>query len=182
MGRVKGSMLVDFVKNIRASKSGAYQDRLTDQDREVISGRIIPSAWYPFETYKNCFNAVVDVEAGGDMKKVTEWGRIYGEAIVTALYKGVIKTGNPCETLKRYDMFWPNFFDFGKVETTIDSDTEARMTIRDFDPDFEALYYMIRGWIERSVELAGGKNVEIVLLSRSWEGDPETSIRISWAL
>jgi hypothetical protein len=53
MVKVKGTMIVLFVKGIRADKSGRHDPFLTDQDRGIISQQILPSAWYPAETYKN---------------------------------------------------------------------------------------------------------------------------------
>jgi hypothetical protein len=43
-----------------------------------------------------------------------------------------------------------------------------------------AIYEMISGWLERTVELAGGKNPRIDFKARSWAGDPTTIYRISW--
>ena len=95
MAQVKGTILIDFVKTIKADKSGAYDEFLTDQDREIISQRILPSGWYPYQTFRNCFNASVQVLAKNDMEKVEQWGRLYGEAIITSVYKGLIKEGAP---------------------------------------------------------------------------------------
>ncbi|MFX1397984.1 MAG: hypothetical protein ACFFAS_13185 [Promethearchaeota archaeon] len=58
-------MIKPLVIGIKADKSGAYDNLLTDEDKEVISERIFDAAWYPFETYKNCFNAVARIFARG---------------------------------------------------------------------------------------------------------------------
>lgn len=180
MAQVKGTLLIDFVKTVKADKSGAYDAYLTDQDRKIISEHILPSAWYPFETFKNCFNASVMVLAKGDMETVREWGRLYGEAIITSVYKGLIKGGSPLESLKKYGIYIRNFFDFGEILIEAVSENEAIVTIKEMDNDFEPLYHMVKGWIERSLEMCGAKNISVEFISKSWEGKPETSIKYSW--
>ncbi len=182
MAQVKGTILVDFVKTIKADKIGAYDKYLTDEDKQILSSRILPSSWYPYETFKNCFGAVVKVLAKDDMETVRQWGRIYGEAIITSVYKGVVKEGQPMESLDKYRTYVRNMFDFGEFEGERISDNETLLRIKGFDPDFKPIYYMMAGWIERSLELCGAKNIECVFQEKAWEGDPETSIKCTWTL
>lgn len=58
MGNVKGSILLDWVKAVRADKKGSYDKLLSDADKEIVARTILPSSWYPFETYMACFKAV----------------------------------------------------------------------------------------------------------------------------
>ena len=182
MARVKGTILVDFVKTIRADKTGAYDSYLTDEDRRIISERILPSGWYPYDTFKRCFNAVVAVLAKNDMEKVRQWGRIYGENIITNVYKGFIKQGAPMESLKKYSTYIRNLFDFGEFIVEPVSENEAFIIVRGLDKDFEPQYHMMRGWLERSLELCGAKDIKVEVISLEWEGAPETKSRISWKI
>lgn len=182
MGNVKGSMLLEFVKGIRADKSGVYDSYLTEKDREIISQKVLSNTWYPFETYENCFKAVFNVVAKGDLKTVYEWGRIYGEKILTDIYKPVIKEGNPRKALEMLELITKHFFDFGKFEYSTISDNEVLHTIKDFAQDFEAYFHLSMGWIERCLELSGAKNVKSEFVSKSWEGAPETTIKFSWTI
>jgi uncharacterized protein (TIGR02265 family) len=180
MAKVKGTILVDFAKTIRADKSGAYAAYLTDQDRKIIADRILVSSWYPLETFKHCFQAVVTVLAKNDMEKVHQWGRLYGEHIITTVYKGIVKQGAPLESLQKYSSYIRNLFDFGAIEIKPLSDHEALIVIHDLDFDFEPQYHMMRGWLERSIELCGAKNIKTQTVSKAWEGAAQTSFKISW--
>ncbi len=182
MKRAKGSILIDFVKTIRADKSGVYDSYLTPQDKEIINQRILPSAWYPYETFRRCFEAVFQVLAKGDLEQVKKWGKIYGEAIMGSIYKGLIKQGEPLEYLKKYEIYIRNFFDFGEIKIEEEGPNQVIMHIRGFDKDFPPLYYMMYGWLERSLELCGVKGVKVESLEKSWEGGEETKVRISWEL
>jgi uncharacterized protein (TIGR02265 family) len=178
--KVKGSVLVDFIKTIRADKSGVYEPYLTDEDKKIIGQRILPSAWYPYETFKHCFQAVFEILAKGDPEKVREWGRSYGGTIMSGLYKGLLKQGEPMQYLKKYSTYIRNFFDFGAIEVKELSDNEVEMTIKDFDAEFVPAYYIMFGWLERTLEICGAKDIKSEVLERAWEGAPVTRIRISW--
>jgi hypothetical protein len=164
MGNVKGSMLLEFVKAVRADKSGVYDSYLTEKDKEIISLKILNNTWYPYETYENCFKAVFNVVAKGDLKTIYEWGRIYGEKIITSIYKPVITEGNPRKALEMLELI-----------------TKLH-TIKDFAQDFEPYFHLSRGWIERCLELSGAKNVKSEFISKSWEGTPETTIKFSLSI
>jgi len=180
MSRVKGTILIDFVKTIKADQTGVYDAYLADEDRELINSRILPSAWYPYDFFINCFTAVAQQLAKGDMKVVHEWGRIYGEAIITGVYRGMVKEGAPMDSLKKYGTHIRNLFDFGEIEVKPLTDSSAEIMIRGFKPDFEPQYHMMAGWVERSLELCGAKDINFTLKQKTWEGDPQTSAEISW--
>ena len=180
--KVKGSVLIDFIKTIRADKSGVYEPYLTDEDREIIDQRILPSAWYPYDTFKHCFQAIFEVLAKGDLEKIREWGRMYGEAIMKGIYKGLLKEGDPLHYLKKYNTYLRNFFDFGSIEIKELSENEVEMALKDFDAQFVPAYYMMFGWLERTLEVCGAKNIKFEVLDRAWEGAPETRISISWKM
>jgi len=182
MAKVKGTILIDFIKTIKADKSGTYDAYLTDRDREILSERILPSGWYPYETFRNCFSAAVKVLAKDDMEMVRKWGKLYGESIITSVYKGIIKEGSPMDSLKKYGTYIRNMFDFGEIMVEALSDNEAMIVIKDTDRDFEPLYYMMVGWIERSLELCGAKDIKTELVSKSWEGAPVTSVKLTWTV
>jgi len=180
MAKVKGTILIDFVKTIKADKSGTYDPFLTDEDRKIIDERLLASAWYPYDTFKHCMQAAVHILAKDNMDTVHQWGRMYGEAIVTGVYKGMIKEGRPMESLQKYNSSVRNLFDFGELRVEPKGDNQATMKIRGFDPDFEPQFHMIAGWIERSLELCGAKDIECRFEEKSWEGGDETSLALSW--
>lgn len=182
MPNVKGTILIDFVKTIKADSSGAYNAYLNDLDREILHQRLLPSGWYPYQTFKNCFNAVFKVLAKGDLEKVRQWGRVYGEAIITGVYKSIIKEGEPLESLMKYSTHIRNFFDFGEILVEPVEKDQALVRIRGFDPTFQPQYSIMQGWLERSLELCGAKNIRTEVIAATWKGAPETIVKITWQM
>jgi len=182
MKRVKGSILIDFIKTIKASKDPAYERYLTAEDRQLLSQRLLPSAWYPFETFRHAFQGIFEVLAKKNLDTVRSWGRLYGEAIVSGFYKGIIRDGHPMDSLQKYPTYLRNMLDFGSMEVKETGPTEALVTIRDFDPTLVPMFYMVFGWLERSLEMCGAKEIKSEVLAASWQGAPETKVKMTWKL
>jgi hypothetical protein len=181
--QVKGSIFVEFVKVIRANKSGDFEKYLTEADRKIISQQILPNIWYPYETFKHCLTAVFEVIAKKDLETAKEWGRLYAHAIMGDIYKGMLKPGAPLSFLKKVVILGRNFFDSGSVESvSIIADNQVVYKMAKFDPQFAPIHYMLLGWMERSTEMCGAKNLNSEMLTKSWEGGADTSVRLTWTL
>lgn len=182
MARVKGTILIDSVKVIRSDPKKRFDRYLTASDKQIIGERILPSAWYPYETYKNCFAAVAAVIGNNNPQTIRQWGQLYGEAIISGVYKGLIREGAPIQSLEKYSTHIHNLFDFGEIQTVPLAAQEVEMVMRGFDADFQPQYHMMRGWLERSVELCGARDLKSDFSMKSWDGAPETRLAMAWRL
>jgi len=180
MRKVKGSIFIPWVKAIKADKSGSYDDYLTQEDKEILAGLILPSSWYSFETYKHCFNAVSSVFARNNPETVRLWGREYSNQIMGSVYKRAIQYGDPKLAMEQFEYVFKSMFNFARVDTKIVSDTELIFSIEEYDPDFELCYHLFRGWLEKFIELCLKKEVRSEFLQKTWEGAPLTQIRVAW--
>lgn len=178
--QVKGSMMMFVVKGVRAAGVEHFEDLLQDEDRAYLEQRILPINWYPFDNYKRLFDSLVAVVARGNIQTVRQWGRDYGSTILEGVYRSVVIPGNPHRSLKNYEQRFGSFYDFGELEVTEIGPGAADLEIRGFDAAWESIYEMICGWLERTVELAGGESPRIDFKARSWVGDPSTIYHITW--
>lgn len=178
MRKIKGTLVLGMVKTVRRDKGGAIMSRLGEAAQKLCNSRILPVGWYPLEPYQEVFNAVVDVVAGGDMEMVRQWGRTYAEEVVGSVYRSAIVPGDPIGSLSRYENLFGHFYSFGTLTVERRGPQEALLRIRDFDPDWEAAYHLIRGWLEQTLVLGGARNPQVDFEGRSWQGDPETRYRI----
>jgi hypothetical protein len=178
--KVKGSVFIPWVKVIKANKTGAYDNYLTNKDREIIDERILPNIWYPFETYKNCLNAVFEVLAKKDLEVATGWGRTFSKQVMSGLYEGTLEGLTPLDYLKRIGTLHKNFFNFGKIEIVFEAEKQVVYKLLEYDRQFVPLQYILRGWVEGSLSLCGAKNIKTEILTKTWEGAPFTSMRFTW--
>ena len=177
---VKGSIFIPVVKAIKSDKSGAFNTYFTDADKDIISQKILPSIWYPFDTYKRCINALFEVFGKKDPESAREWGRTASQAAMTTMYAAFVTKRDPISFLNKYEMVHKNFYDFGKIDVISEKENQVSFKLTNFDPQCVPIFYLIQGWLERGMELCGAKNINIVFLTKSWEGRPDTSFRITW--
>jgi len=179
---IKGSVVIEVVKVIRKDKTGVFDKYLTGQDREIISQKILPSIWYPFETYKHCINAAFEVYAKKNPEILREWGRNAAQAAMTTLYTAYVTGRDPLTFLNKYEMIHKSFLDFSRVEVIKEKENQVLFKLHEMDPECVPFFYIIQGWLERGMELCGAKNIKLEFISKSWEGNPETTLRISWTM
>jgi hypothetical protein len=177
---VKGSIIINMIKMIKKDKSGVYDKYLKNNDRELIDQKIIPSAWFPFDTYKRCLNAIFEVIAKKDLNVAKEWGRMECQVAMTNVYSSIVAGHDPVTFLRRYEIIHKNFYDFGRTEVIVEGKNRVLYKLSEFDAQFVVLYYVIYGWIERGLELCGAKNIKCEFVTKSWEGHPATSMRFTW--
>jgi len=181
MKQVKGSLFQVVAKWIRSNKSGIYNDLLLDKDWEVINSRILPSVWYPFENYKNCLNALIKVEAKGDLETCIKWGQIDVIDKMEGIYSHTIVKGDIKATLEKFSRIFNLMFNFSNIAVEIIGENEVNIIANDFDPDFEGFFYIARGYFEKFLELCLEKKIQSKFLKKSWEGEETTIFNFSWS-
>ena len=177
---VKGTMVIMIVKAIRANKKEHFEHLLTEKDKELVSQHILSASWYPFDTYKNCFNALAEVLTKGNMDLCRQWGKIQGERTMETFYQQAIIKGNIKKALEKFMRFFKLMYDFGNFSVEYPSNNQAIIIFNDFDRDFKIFYHVAQGWVERYFELCGCNDVESKFIAKSWEGAEESKIQISW--
>jgi len=180
MNQVKGSALIPCAKAIKADKSGAYDKLLSQKTKDAISKLVLPSSWYDWEIYKNCLNAIAEVEANNDENIIREWGRISSEGIMGSVYKSSIIKGDLVSAMERFGFVHKSIFNYGTLKTEFVSDNEMIFSIEDFDSSFKTIFYIIIGWLEKYIELCLEKPVQAVFIEKAWEGNSITIIKLTW--
>ena len=179
---VKGSLFVEYVRMIRKLKDRDWDQYLTAEDREVMAQMILPSGWYPLETYQRMGIAVLHEIAGAKMETVRAWGRMSTDEILNT-YKTMIVEGEPVETLKKFQVLRNRFLDFEGLAVEPREGKRVRLNV---DVPFndkladEACAFQMLGSFERLIELSGARNVRHEFVKKLWEGDPISVIEFSW--
>jgi len=181
MMNVKGSIFISLVKAIKHDKSGAFNKYLTDKDRALLGNKILPGGWYPFETYENCITAVFEITAKRNPEVAKGWGREECKAAMTGIYASFVDGQDPIKFVSAYGMVHKRFYDLGRVEATVEGTNQVLFKLIDFNTRCIPLHYFIQGWLEQGLELCGAKNIKFTFLTKSWEGHPETSMRLTWS-
>jgi hypothetical protein len=181
---VKGVLFRDYVRMLRAHKdTEAWRSRLLDEDLVYVDQRIDPQAWYPMATFERMGNAILACVANGELVPVRMWGRLSAAQLRQA-EPMLVSPGDPVETLSRFHVLRQTYFDFAALEVLMLHDDEAEIAIAYHMgmPAEEAATMQTIGFFEGLLELAGARDVRGSLSSRSWAGDPRTTVRFRWTM
>lgn len=180
--QVKGSLLQDYVRMIKANKDRAWDKYLTKEDMEILEGRIMPSVWYPYDTFRRAGLAAFHELAGGKIELVRAWGRISMEQLVKGIYSAIVQFGDPAKAIERFLSMRRQFFSFDIMSLQKLGDKKIKITLQAL-PDREGIEpysAQLAGGFERLIELTGGKNPKAAFPKRQWVGDNITEIEMSW--
>lgn len=182
--KVKGTMMVDQVRMIRGNKNQDWNKYLQPDDWKIINTMIMPSAWYPVETYKRCGRAVFQLLAAGNTDIVRLRGKMRGKELFETTYKHIVSDKNPMNALVSFVNLYGHLFTVTPLELTKIDSTHAYVSYRydddPSDPGNLPFCYQLMGHFDSLIELAGGKNAKIDFREKLWEGASATVFDIQW--
>jgi hypothetical protein len=163
--QVKGSALASRVLWVELSHGSAGVARMIKQCspelRGFIEDGIAKATWYPFEQFIE-LNTVIDRLFGkGDLALVKELGRAGADMNLTTIYRLFYKLGSVHWILGRGVRLWSAHYDSGFCEISPRGGKAAEIRIRGFATPHPAHCLSVLGWIERSIELSGGKRTVV---------------------
>lgn len=179
---VKGTMLLDMIRMIRANKDLPWDEYLDAEDWKTISSIILQSNWYPIELYQKLGWAVFQVVAKGNLELVRARGRARGKELFGDIYKSIVANNGPLEALNAFVKRYCTLFNFSILRFEKVEEKNARI-YHDFKldhPVFVAYCHQLIGHFEALIEMTGGKNSKIELIAKQWEGAPATIFDIAW--
>ncbi len=179
--KVKGSLLVDYIRMIRANSELAWDEYLSKEDFDILEGRILPSSWYSFETFQRTGLAVYQLLAKGDLQAVWAWGRISIEQLAK-IYKQIVVPGDPLSGVKKFMILRGQFFNFEPIalEELGSKHVQIKVENESGFAGMEPFTYQLAGGMERLIEMCDGHDVVVEIVKQSWKGDSETLIEARW--
>ena len=179
--KIKGSLLKYVVMIIRANKTGSYDEILKEEEKNFVKQRIQDAVWYPFEFYKNLYNAIGKVEAKGEMETAIKWSYDQGKVVIKSMYKNIDEKRSLRHALTSFLHLIKLWFNFGTHDGEIVSDNEINISIGDFDEDFELFYYSTIGWLKAFFEGYSNTNISAKFMKKAWIGDEKTLYNLTWS-
>ena len=148
--------------------------------RASLEHGIEKAKWYPFAQFVE-LNTVVDRLFGqGDLGLVRELGRFGAEANLTTIYRLFFKVGTVHWILGRAVRLWSAHYDSGYLEVMTRGSKASVLRVRGFDTPHKTHCLSVMGWCERSIELSGGKHVQISEPRCRTNGDELCQLEATW--
>jgi hypothetical protein len=180
MAKVKGSVFGPRLKYIKSHANPEQEKAIWDGMSEALRNdvtRVIISQWYPFEHYLELNRAIVKELGHGNMEILHDVGRYSADDALHGIYKLFFKVGSPNIIIKAATSAWNQYFQNGVLSVNIHSAKSLTMMFQNVELLSQEHFISVRGWVQRVLELSGGKNVRVAV------GKLEklsTTLEVSW--
>jgi hypothetical protein len=160
--KVKGSLVVDMVKIIRAIPQLPWDKHLKPEDMAVVNSMVLPTAWYDMESYMRIGLAVYALGAQGKPENVVAFGRQAMQALFDGPYRPFLDKNDPALAIQKFLDLRKSLFTFSKMKMDKLADKKVRVTISELgriEDGLEVFNLILEVHFVRLIELNGGKNV-----------------------
>ena len=154
--------------------------RLDPECRALAQGGFVPGGWYPMKHQVAVYEAIDRTFGSGDFRLCWQIGQFTAEYELSTIHKMLIRFGKPEHILRISGMLWGMYYSTGKMALENVAGGSAVAILRGFNPISKALCMDIAGWMERSLELTGAKDVHIVHSTCFMDGKGECRYEGSW--
>lgn len=184
MANVKGGPFISRLLWVRINHGEQGVDKLTQvvspELGAMLRDKISMASWYPFERFVE-LNLTIDQLFGtGDLGLIKTLGRHGADANLRTIYRLFYKVGTVQWILSRASRLWGLHYDSGTLHLDTYPGKIVGLRIVDFETPHKSHCLSVQGWAERSVELSGGKQVEIREVVCRTEGAQHCLIKARW--
>lgn len=182
---VKGTAIINiplFIKD-RFGEGGVNQwiDALTPEARKVYPASVLVSSWYPLkELLIEPLRKMCGLFYAGDLKGARESGRFSADYSLKGIYKILVKLGSPESMLDRAGTIMGLYYNPSEIKVVERRKGQGIMQISNFPDMDRALEIRIVGWMERALEISGGKQPDIKVTQSLTAGDPLSEFIATW--
>jgi len=182
---VKGAAIITiplFIKE-RFGEGGSNQwiNALTPGARKIYPASVLVSSWYPLKEFLiEPIRKMCDLFYAGDLKGARESGRFSADYSLKGIYKIFVKLGSPEFMLRRAGTILPIYYTPSEMKVVECRKGGGMMQITKFPDMDRVLEIRIAGWMERAIEISGGKQPDIKITKSLTMGDPLSEFLATW--
>ena len=172
--------MVKFAREVGGEEGFArLMDSLDEEDRELLSGTILPTDRFSEKTNQNLINGIVKTILDGNPERAVEIGTFLIDEGLNIAYKMFFKLGNPGWIISKGSLLWKMYHEVGSLEITDAQprSCQARLTFPYLDVAF---CRVIVGCILRALELSGAERVNVQHETCVAKGDDVCTYNVKW--
>ena len=181
---LKGTVILDLVKIIRALKDLPWDEYLQPEDWEIINSMALPTAWYPIESYMRMGLAVFKLAAGGSEEAVRQFGRQAMQGLFNGPYRPFLDKGDPHQAVGKFIELRRSLFNFSRMEAEKVSENSLRMTISelgDLKEGVEVFALLAQVHLEEIAAMNGAREVRSASRVDFKEDGPVLTFDLEWS-
>jgi Protein of unknown function (DUF2378) len=184
MTNVKGTAVVAALRFLRErfgeeGLAGVLSD-LDPRDLTALEGGGLVSAWYPVSLLLHLMRAA-EARFGAQLTQFyRHMGRASADYGLTTVYRIFFKVGSPQFIISRASRVFGSYYSQGQIRTVDSGTGHATVELVDFPDGAPEFCERILGWMERTMELAGAKNLRSAHSLCVHRGDEVCRFEGSW--
>jgi hypothetical protein len=184
VANVKGSALSSRILWVELNHGSAGMERLVRQCspelRAAIEAGVRKAQWYLLDQFVELITTIDRLFGKGDLGLVRELARHGADANLTTIYRLFYKAGTTHWILGRAVRLWCAHYDSGFLHVMTRGPKSALLEIRGFDTPHPVHCMSVLGWAERSIELSGGREVQVAETRCRTRGDDRCQLEATW--
>jgi hypothetical protein len=178
---VKGSVIADYAKMVRANPHQPWERYLMAEDMEVIKQMILPGSWYPIGFFQRLGLAVFKLVAKENRELLHAFGRAIADRFQAEYPRMVSKTA-PRNTLEKYIWIQKSFYNFPAFKVEDQGSSRLLVHIYSLPEEVGVPVYLIQisGVVERLIELSGSSCLGIKISTAKEPERVVSTMDVSW--
>ena len=187
MIEIKGSAVGDAIKSVRSRSGDQVYATIVSQlkgDARTLfdpSTRILPSEWYPLDSFVQFLEADIKITANGNEEELVKRSEVVVEKQLSGIYRLFVRMGSPSFLLNRISIIQEAYFRGIDVEVKMTSPSEASMKYTGFTKQHRLMGFTLIGFYRKAMELSGAKDVRTAFLTSIEEGKGYCELLLTWS-
>jgi hypothetical protein len=178
---VKGGVIVDYLKIIRANPSLPWAEHLSAEDLAALDQMVLPASWYPIELFQRMGVAIFKLVSREKYSVV----HAFAAALADRMAKenpGMLSAQSPRDTLKKFLAIQSRLYNFKMFESEDSGPRQMALQVnaRREDVGKRLLVEICCATVKRLIELSGGKNIKVNTVEAMWEGGERNRVEVAW--
>ena len=153
---------------------------LPAEDQKLLSGAILLDQWYPSAVLERYRQAILSHFKDEGFAVMEEMGRNSADFALTTIYRVFLSLSSPMFIIKKSGSLWPRYFDTGRVEIVENGKTDVTVKIVAWEDASPSLCALMRGYFAKTMELSGGRLIQVKETACRSKGDPHCEFRVIW--
>ncbi|HXY40148.1 MAG TPA: hypothetical protein VEQ10_10770 [Vicinamibacteria bacterium] len=184
MAQVKGTAVLSSLRHVRERFGepalAGVLSALPSGDAALLSGLVLASSWYPMGCLLRFMQEAEKQLAAQEPKLLQNMGRASCDDGLKGIYKIFLKVGSPGFIIDRAARVLANYYDTGELVVVDRGERHVAVELRGLEEAGRPFCERIYGWMQRTLELTGVRNLRSAHSSCLHRGDPVCRFEGRW--
>jgi serine/threonine-protein kinase len=177
-GQVKATLIVSALDYLSRTYGKQSMERilaaLPADDRRLLEGVILPVSWVGMPTYEGLLRSAERVIGSGSGSVAMEIGSALATRDIPSTHRLFLVDATPARAIDRLPQLWRSYYSDGQIRPLTNDGSVARVEIESATGESHVHAMAFAGFLRRLLELCGGREVRVTLVSSRARGDAKT--------